>query len=262
MLKIARKPLHTYMSLAVCAAALLLPFVVMAEDGVGGASAGPAGTVVTLSASDQKNVEQDQLGASLRIEMDERDSRKLQDIINKAMQKAIEIAKAEKDVKISTGQYYVYSYDPDPSPRPLTHAEQMKRMVWKGSQTIDLQSKNAQALLDVVGKIQETGFIMNGLNYSLSSEKEEAQKDELLTGALQKIQKKADLVAKALGKKSYDITEVNIEGANMPQPAPMMMKAMAMDGAVAGAAESMSAPQASPGETTVNLSVSARVVLK
>ncbi len=255
------KPIHAYISLAVCAAALLLPFAVMAEE-VSSEKPPSGGTVVTLSASDQKNVEQDQLGASLRIEMDERDPRKLQDTINKAMQTAIEIAKAEKDVKVSTGQYYVYSYDPNPSPRPLSHAEQMKRMIWKGSQTIDLQSKNAQALLDVAGKIQEAGFIMNGLSYSLSSEKEESQKDTLLIGALQKIQKKADLVAKTLGKKGFEITEVNIEGANMPEPRPMMMKAMAMDASVAGAAESMAAPQASPGETTVSLSVSARVVLK
>lgn len=219
-----------------------------------------AGTFVTLSASDQKKVEQDLLVASLRIEIDGKDARKVQDDINKAMQKAMAIAKAEPSLKVSTGNYYVYSYDPNPSPKPLSHAEMQKRLMWKGSQTIDIQSKDAQKILDSVGKIQDLGFAMNGLNYMLSPELGEAQRDELLVGALTKIKKKAELVTKTLGKSGYDIVEVNIEGSYMPQPQPvMMMKAARMEMASDMA---VSSPVAAPGEADVSLSVSARVLLK
>jgi predicted secreted protein len=216
-------------------------------------------TIVTVAAEDQKTVQQDLLVASLRIERDGKDSKVLQDEINKIMASAMDLAKQDAALKVSTGNYYVYSYDPNPSPRPLSHAEQQKRMIWKGSQTIELQSKDAQKVLDVVGKIQDLGLVMNGLNYTLSSELQEAQKDELLVGALQKIQKKAELIAKTLGKTGYDILEVNVEGANMPQPQPvMMMKAM---GGMARESDAMAAPVAAPGEAEVSLSVSARVVL-
>jgi predicted secreted protein len=219
-----------------------------------------AGTFVTLSASDQKKVEQDLLVASLRIEIDGKDARKVQDEINKAMQKAMDIAKSDAALKVSTGNYYVYSYDPNPSPTPLSNSEMKKRLVWKGSQTIDIQSKDAQKILDGVGKIQDLGFAMNGLNYMLSPELGEAQRDELLVGALNKIQKKAGLIAKTLGKSGYDIVEVNIEGSYMPQPQPvMMMKAARADMAMESA---VSAPVAAPGESDVSLSVSARVLLK
>lgn len=217
-------------------------------------------TTVTLSASDQRQVEQDLLVASLRIELDNKDSRKLQDEINKAMKQAVDTAKAEPAIKVSTGNYYVYSYDPNPSPKPLSNAEMKRRMVWKGSQTIELQSKDAQKILDILGKIQDMGFVMSGLSYTLSNELAEAQKDELLVGALQKIQKKAELIAKSLGKSGYDIAEVNIEGTYMPQPQPVMMKAMHAE--MAMASDAVAAPVAAPGETEVSLSVSARVVLK
>lgn len=219
-----------------------------------------AGAFVTLTASDQKKVEQDLLVASLRIEIDNKDSRKVQDEINKTMKEALGVVKAEPVIKVSTGNYYVYSYDPNPSPQPLSHAEQQKRMIWKGSQTIELQSKDSQKILDVLGKIQNMGFLMSGLNYTLSSELAEAQRDELLVGALKKIQTKADLISKTLGKSGYEIIEVNVDGSYMPQPQPVMMMARSTKMEMAG--DSMSAPVAAPSETDVSLSISARIQLK
>lgn len=244
----------------VCVLALLTAPVVMADDEKHEVKQEVAGTFVTLTASDQKKVEQDLLVANLRIEQDNKDSRTLQDTINKAMQKAVELAKAEPSIKVSTGNYYVYSYDPNPSPTPLSATEQQKRMIWKGSQTIDLQSKDSAKLLDLVGKVQDAGFAMNGLNYTLSPELAEAQKDELLVGALNKIKTKAELVSKTLGKSGYDIVEVNIDGSYMPQPQPVMMMARSAKAEMVG--DAMSAPVAAPSETDVSLSVSARILLK
>lgn len=250
-----------FILLSTCVLSLIaVPVVYAEDDDKVNVNQEKQGAVITLSASDQKQVEQDLLAASLRIEMDDKDARKVQDKINKAMKDAVDVAKAEPTLKVSTGNYYVYSYDPNLSPTPLSLAEQKKRMVWKGSQTIDIQSKDSQKLLDVVGKIQDVGFAMNGLNYMLSPELAEAQKDELLVGALEKIQKKAGLIAKTLGKSGFDIIEVNIDGSYMPQPQPVMMKAMRAE--MAAVSDGMSAPVAAPSETEVGLSVSARVMLK
>jgi len=220
----------------------------------------PVNTVVTLSASDQKKVTQDLLVASLRIENDGKDSRKVQDIINKAMKAAVDLAKAEPAIKVGTSGYTVYSYDPNPSPTPLSNAEARKRMVWKGSQTIDLQSKDSQKILDIVAKIQDMGFVMNGLNYMLSPELAEAQRDDLLVGALKKIQAKAQLVAKTLGKTGYEIGELTIDGSYMPQPSSPMME-MSVTRGMAKTAD-MAEPVAVPTDADVSLSVAARVILK
>lgn len=220
----------------------------------------PGQTLVTLSASDQKDIQQDLLVASLRIDIEDKDSKVVQDKVNKAMKQAVDAAKTMPDVKVSTGQYYVYQYEPDPEPRPLTNAQRQKKMLWKASQTLDIQSKKAENILELSGKIQEMGFVMNGLNYTLSSELAESQKDELLVGALKKIQDKANLISKSLGKSGYDIIEVNVEGAYMPTPTPMMMKAPRAE--MAMVSEDVAEPVAVAGESQVSLSVSARVLLK
>ena len=72
-------------------------------------AAASAPTILTLMASDQKKVVQDLLVASLRFEVDNKDARKVQDDINKAMKMALDSAKAEAAVKVSTGGYYVYN---------------------------------------------------------------------------------------------------------------------------------------------------------
>lgn len=217
-----------------------------------------SGTAVTLSASSQKKVVQDLLVASLRVEIEDKDAAKVQNDINKAMKAAVDLAKADASIKVNTGSYYVYSYDPNPSPKQLSSAELKKRSVWKGSQTIELQSKDAQKILELVAKVQDMGFAMNNLSYTLSPELAEAQKDQLLVEAIKKIQDKAQLVAKTLGKAGYDLSELNIDGSYMPQPTPMM--AMARDGGMEKA--TMAAPVAEPSEADVTLSVTAKVVLK
>lgn len=218
-------------------------------------------TILSLSATEQTDLKQDLLQASLRIEVDGKDVKKVQDEINAAMKKALDTTKDAKEVKTSTGQYNVYSYDPNPQPpTPLNQKERQARMIWKGSQTIELQSKDQAQLLELVGKIQELGFAMNGLNYTLSPEQSEAYRDNLMTAALKKIQTKADIAAKALGKSGYEIVEVNVDGASPIPPMPVMYKAARMEMAT-DAVAGMAAPVAQAGEQTVSLSVNARVVL-
>ena len=245
-------------AIALCAS----PFLSFAQEAKPAVAApSVSATVVTLSASDQKKVVQDLLVASLRIEQDNKDARQLQDDINKAMKIALDTVKAETAIKVNTGGYYVYNYDPNPTPpKPLSSDEMKKRMVWKGSQTIELKSKDAPKILEMLGKLQDMGFVMSGLNYTLSPELAESQKDELLVGALKKIQDKAALVAKAMGKSGYDIVELNIDNSYIPQPQPVMMMSMARGGAMAKA--DMAAPVAAPSEDDVTLNVSAKISLK
>ena len=214
-------------------------------------------TMLSLSATEQIELKQDLLQASLRIEVTGKDGRKVQEEINEAMQKALAATKDVKEVKTSTGQYNVYSFDPNPTPpQPKTTKPQMQ---WKGFQTIDLQGKDQTKLLELVGKIQDLGFVMNGLNYTLSPDQAESVRDDLMTNALKKIKTKADIAAKALGKTSFDIVEVNIDGASPIPPMPVMFKAARMEMA---SDAGMAAPVAQAGEQTVSLSVTARVVLK
>jgi predicted secreted protein len=240
------------------AALLVMPVAAQAQDS-GVKLVKPGETIISLNASEQMQIQQDVLQGSLRIEIDGKDPKEVQDKINKAMASALEFAKSAPTVKASTGQYYVYSYDPNPQPPGQNLRDAKARLVWKGSQTVDLNSKDSAALLELAGKIQEAGFVMNGLNYTLSPEQQEAYKDTLMVEALKKIQKRAEIAAKALGKSGYDIVELNVDGAGPVMPMPVMYKSARMEMA---SDAGMAAPVAQSGEQTVSLNINARILLK
>ncbi|MBI1275735.1 DUF541 domain-containing protein, partial [bacterium] len=183
-------------------------------------------------------------------------ARTVQDAINRTMQAGVAKAKAVTSVKVNTGSYNIYSYDPNPQP---AGSKAKPRLKWRGSQTIELEGKDSAAVLDLTGKLQDMGFAMNGLNYILSTEKAEGFRDQLIARALGTLKARAALMAKSLGKSSYELLEINVDSnANV---VPYMPKAMMMR-AEAGAAADMATPVAEPGQTDVTLTVGASVLLK
>ena len=215
-------------------------------------------TIINFSATEKRTVPQDLLIASLRIELDEGTPVEIQKKINESMKKALELAKGNSAFKVSTGFYSVYKYD-QPTVVNKETGEQETKPVWRGSQTIDIESKDATKLLDTVGKIQELGFAMNNLAYTISPEVADKVRDELMVEALKKLVAKADIVAKTLGKAKADLVDVNVDsgGPVMPMYNTMLARGEAM-AMVAG----LPAPVAEAGETDLSLTVSARALIK
>lgn len=238
---------------------LLFSAPAFAQDGNGLNLPPDGSTVINFSATETRTMPQDLLIASLRIEVDDKASpAAVQKKINEAMTKALTLAKKESAFKVSTGAYSVYKFD-NPIVTDQRTGETKTESLWRGSQSIDIESKDSAKLLDVVGKIQEMGFAMNNLAYTLSPEVMETTRDELMVLALKKLSTKADIVAKTLGKSKAELVDVNVDtgGPVMPmyKGAVMRAEAMAMD---AGAPP----PVAEAGETQVTLTVSARALIK
>lgn len=210
-------------------------------------------SLLHISATEQREVDQDLLIATLRIESENEDNKFVQNEVNTAMAKALELAKDYKDVKAITRTYNVHSYDQNAGKKNMP-----RHVVWKAQQSVELKSKNSEELLELAGKIQGAGFVMGGLNYTLSPELAAQIQDEMLEAALEKLQTRAKRAAKALGKSEAELKEINTNGNYTPQPrvlhARMEMSAVAAD--------SMAAPVASPGETTITMNVNAKAFLK
>ena len=210
-------------------------------------------SLLHISATERREVDQDLLIANLRIEAENTDNKAVQNQINKAMKDAIDLAKKYDDVKAITRGYNVYEYDKNGGKR-----DRARDMVWKGSQSVQLKSKNSEELLELAGKIQGAGFVMGGLEYSLSPEVAAQVQDEMLEAALEKLSARAQRAAKALGKSEAELKEINTQGNYTPQQnyhrgAKMEMMAMSAD---------MAAPVASPGETTITMNVNAKALLR
>lgn len=210
----------------------------------------PDGQVIlNISATVRKEVEQDLLVANLAYNATNKNARELQNKINTAMAAALKKAKKEDSVKVNTGSYQVYEYN-----EPRT-----KEKKWRGSQSMTLKSKNAEDLLELIGELQDMKLTMNGLSYTLSPETAVKIQDNLMEDALKELQTRANRAAKALGKSSAALREVNAQSGNVPYVQQNYARGnmMAMESDMA-----MAAPVAASGETTITLTVSARALLK
>lgn len=228
---------------------LTLPHTVMAqvEDPI--LSLPDGQVILNISATERREVEQDLLVATLNYTATNKNSRDLQNEINKAMKKALDLVKKEKNVKVNTGAYQVYE----------TTIPRTKEKEWRGNQSITLKSKDADTILKLTGKLQEMGLNTNGLSYTLSPETAIAVQDNLMEAALKQLQTRANRAAKALGKSSAELREVNTQGGGIPVQRRNYARGAVM---MESADMAMAAPVAASGESTITLTVSARVLLK
>ena len=215
-------------------------------------------TVLNISATERIEVDQDILVASLRIQQELKSAAEVQNTINLAMEKAVALAKKYPSLKIETGQYYV-----SPDYRHIKNAQTGERTQeidkWRGSQTLSIKSSKGEDVLKVSGDIQDMGFVMNNLNYELSTEKYDETRDSLMEETVAALQARALRVAKALGKSTVDVVEINVDAQPLI-PQPMYARAQAMP--MADTSESVHAPTAEAGTSSVSMTINARVILK
>lgn len=209
----------------------------------------PDGQVIlSISATERREVEQDLLVATLSYNATNTNSRELQNEINEAMKKALDIVKKEKTVKVNTGAYQVYE----------THDPRTKEKKWQGNQSLTIKSKDSDTVLELAGKLQNINLNMSGLSYTLSPETAVEVQDSLMEDALKQLQTRANRAAKALGKSTAELRDVNVDSGGIPYNN-INHRGMAM---MESADMTMAAPVAASGETTITLSVSARAILK
>ena len=206
-------------------------------------------TLITLSVTERVSVQQDTLIATLRIERQNRNAQTLQREINAAMDEALNESKGVDNVKVSTGYYSVYQTNTAPQGgRP--------DQVWQGSQSITLEGKDAQSLLELAGEIQGMGFVMNNLSYTLSTERADEVRDGLMESAIARATANAERAARAMGKTDIDIATLDIDAAMGYSQPVMMARGMAMD------SMEKASPVAEAGESEVSLTVRVQAVAK
>ena len=226
---------------------LVAPFGVSAQD----IQLLPEGqTLISLSVTEKVIVEQDTLTAVLRVERENKDAQVLQREINAAMERALEVSEASEALQVSTGYYSVYQYNNAPQGG-------RENKYWRGAQSISIEGVDAQSVLELAGKIQEMGFVMNNLSYSLSTKRADEVRDSLMESAIARAQENAERAARAMGKSNVDIATLSIDDAMGYSQPTMMVRAMAMD-SVAEKAN----PVAEAGESEVSLTVRVQAVAK
>ena len=196
-------------------------------------------TVLHLSQTAERGVLRDLLRIELRVEETGADPLTIQSAINRRMAAALDRAHHVQGVQVETGSYGVSEERPQSGPSR-----------WRGTQSLILRSKAADAALKLAGALQSDGLLMSSMAYEASPETVRGAEEDLTAEALAALDRRAGSIADRmhLAVLGYrDLQVGNAETAGRPVPR--------------FAAAAMAAPVAEPGEATIRVTIEAELLL-
>jgi len=219
---------------------LAIGFILFAA---GAAPAQPADqqmTVLHLSQTAERSVLRDLLRIDLRVEETGADPLAIQSSINRRMAAALDRAHQAQGVRVETGSYGVNEERPQTGPSR-----------WRGSQSLILRSKAADAALKLAGALQSDGLLMSSMAYEASPEVVRGAEEDLTAEALAALERRAASIADKMHLsvlRYRDLHVGNAETEGRPVPRFAAMAAMA-------------APVAEPGEAMIRVTIEAELLL-
>lgn len=173
---------------------------------------------VSLSASAAQEVENDTLVAVMYAQREGNDATRLARDVNKQVAQAVDRAKTIPAVKVQTLEY---------STSPVYRKQTLSG--WRVRQSIRLESRDAAALSQLIGDLQEQ-LGVSSITYTVSPELRRQVEDGLIAEAIAAFNDRAAMIAEQMKRGGYRLVEMNINTSGY-QPRPMPMRAMALEAA-------------------------------
>ena len=197
-------------------------------------------TVLHLNQTAERMVLRDLLRIDLRVEETGADPLAIQSSINRRMAAALDRAHQVQGVRVETGSYSVGEERPQSGPSR-----------WRGSQSLILRSKAADAALKLTGALQSDGLLMSSMAYEASPETVRGAEEDLTGEALAALDRRAASIADrmhlaVLRYRDLHVGNAETDGRPVPRFATAAMAA---------------APVAEPGEATIRVTIEAELLL-
>jgi uncharacterized protein len=205
-------------------------------------------TVLKLSETATVMVGPDELAASMRAEAIAPTAQDAQKRVNELMAAAIAAAKKVSGITVSTGSYNVWRVAAPPTDRNER---------WQSGQSLNLSGKDAEAMLKLVGDLQQMGLLQSNLLWRLSRDSEHKARQEATRQALSSLRARADEAAEILGLRFDSFREVRLDSVAPPPIMPRLQ--MATRATMAAPAPP---PNAEAEDLPVTASAEADVMLK
>jgi predicted secreted protein len=198
---------------------------------------------VRLQAQQSESVSNDTMHVTMSTYGESRDPADLARQINTDMEWALTLARAEKEIFVSTGNYQTY---------PVLHKNEHKG--WRGQQDLELEGEDTRRISDLVGKLQER-LQVKTIRFSVSDGKRYTVENRLIGEALDAFRERAGLIGDNLQASGYRVVEINVNTAAQRPPVPYQARM--------SAAPMEAAPVAvEAGETRVTVTVSGTIELQ
>jgi len=207
----------------------------------------PVQNVVQLSASAQKEVQQDWLTAVLVTRQQAPDAATAQNRLKATLETALAQARAqarEGQVEVSTGAFTVY-------PR---YGRDSQVQGWEGTAELLVQGRDVAQVAALAGRVP--GMVVSQMRFSLSRELSQKLEADVRHEAVANFRTAAQQLARDFGFNGYQLREVNVNTAGEVP----VMRVRAMAAAVQPAMSDAPVP-AEPGKGTVQVTVSGSVQL-
>ncbi|HPQ94979.1 MAG TPA: SIMPL domain-containing protein [Thiolinea sp.] len=200
---------------------------------------------VSFVVSAERAVENDELTATLFAEQSGQDTAALATTVNEAISWAMEQAKKQDTVDSRT-----LAYTTSPVYR------EGKVDGWQVRQSIELKSRDSEALSGLLGVLQEK-LRIQGIDYSVSTEVRRGVEEELITEALTAFKRRAAQIQANMERGEYRVVNLSINTPNNGGGFQPRMMAMAAD----AASMPVPAPTLDSGKQTLTVTVSAEIEL-
>lgn len=194
--------------------------------------------LVTLNAQAEREVPNDLLSAVLAAEAEGPDAAPLSGDVNRAMQRALAVARGYAGVKAKTGAYSSF---------PVYDKGKVVR--WRVRQELRLESADFAAAGELIGKLQAS-LVVTGMALSVAPETRRQVENALHAEAIAAFEERARLVRDAMKAKGYRLRDLQFSGGESARP----MYAMAR--------QASAPPAIEPGTTRVLITVSGTIQLQ
>lgn len=213
------------------------------------ANAAQPNNVIAFNVEAERQIERDLMQVNLFYQSEGKNLSELNKTVNARLNKAIGIAK----------QYPAVAIQGNTRNTMVQYDGKGKQSGWLARVELMLESKDSQALSDVINALNDTLAIEN-ISASVSDEKLTHVENELTQAVLEKFKNKALLIQNTLQMKNYRVMDLNISAANEHNYAPVYYEPTAKSALTLSESASNAVPLEN-GKETVRMRVEGRIEL-
>lgn len=208
------RPFHSTLALTLCA---VISAPAFAQD-----NNSLNYNILNIQAEASRKISNDEMTAVLYIEKTNKQPAQLASDINQLMNQAVNTAKKYSQIKFETGSQSTY---------PIYDNDNRKVKEWRGRTEIRIESKDFKAASQLISELQQN-FQTQSINFNVSDTQRKKVENELMIEASKNFQQRAQSLAQAWNKSSYQLVNINLNTnsySNQIVPRMAMLKAASAD---------------------------------
>jgi predicted secreted protein len=218
------------------------------------AAANASGTVLIVPASGEVKMANDEAYLTFVVEEQDKDQVAASSRVNRRMKEGIElIQRLDPQASVATGGYFTYPVYAEDNGRSSKAGQPV---AWRVGQSLTVTTKNLGSLPQTVARAQEK-LALQSLHFGLSEAARRKLDHQVMEDAYRRLHQRIESMAGIMGRKasSAHLEQVDLAGGEMVRP----YAANRMEMSVKDSSSSVEAPRFAPGETPVQMNITARV---